>query len=147
MLAPLDIERCYRHEDGASEDDGMGGNLVYPTPHPQFYPQYPTANAMQPFYQQPQSYPPQHFLPPPHGLGFNPYPYPMANGFTHTPLPRPLPRPQPQTRKATDSKARNKARKARHRLKTRQGPLTIPYLALLCRVLQNCIFIATTMAG
>ncbi len=41
------------YEDGASEDVGMGGGLVYPTPPSHFYPQYPTANAMLPYYQQP----------------------------------------------------------------------------------------------
>jgi hypothetical protein len=52
------------YEDGASEDDGMGGDLIYPTPPPHFYPQYLTLNALHPFYQQPQPYPPQQFLPP-----------------------------------------------------------------------------------
>ncbi len=36
-------------EDGASEDDGMGGDLIYPTSSPPSYPQYPTANDLQPF--------------------------------------------------------------------------------------------------
>jgi hypothetical protein len=44
---------------GASEDDGMGGDLIYPTSPPPSYPQYPTANAMQPFYPPHQPYPPQ----------------------------------------------------------------------------------------
>jgi hypothetical protein len=134
------------YEDGASEDVGMGGDLVYPTPptHTHFYPQYPTANAMLPYYQQPQ--PSSHqFLPPPLlALGSTPTPTPWPMVSTHTPLP--LHR-HPQTRKATNSKARNKARKARHRLKRRRGPLTIPSLAPLCLALQNCTFIATTMAG
>jgi hypothetical protein len=46
---------------GASEDDGMEGDLIYP---PKTYPQYPTANTMQPYYPPPRPQP-QHFLPPP----------------------------------------------------------------------------------
>ena len=58
---------------GASEDDVMEGDLIYP---PQTYPQYPTANTVQPYYPPPTPQP-QHFLPPPPGLGYqpnNPYP-------------------------------------------------------------------------
>ncbi len=36
------------YEFGASEDDVMGGELIYPNPPPQSYTQYPTANALQP---------------------------------------------------------------------------------------------------
>ncbi len=82
------------YEYGASEDDGtMGGDIIYPTPSPPSYPQYPTANAMQPFYPPHQPYPPQQFLPPPPGLGFHPYPYPMANGFYPSPPPAVAPAP------------------------------------------------------
>jgi hypothetical protein len=144
------------YENGASEDDGMGGESLYPTFSPPSYPQYPTANAMQPYYPPHQPYLPQQFLPPPPGLGFNPYPYPMANGFypsamgfTPTLLPLlPLPLPtHPQTRKATDRKAVRKTRKARHRLRQRQGHLTPTSLVPLCLALLNCTFIATSMAG
>ncbi len=62
------------YEDGASEDDDMGGDAIYSTSPPPSYPQYPTANAMQAYYPPNQPYPPQQFLPPPPGLGFNPYP-------------------------------------------------------------------------
>ncbi len=115
------------YEDGPSEDDGMGGDSPYPTfPQPS-YPQYPTANAtMQPYYPPQQPYPPQQFLQPPPGLGFNPYPtpWPMVFTFTLTPLLLlPLPT-HPQTRKATDRKAIRKTRKAKHRLRQRQGLLT-----------------------
>ena len=57
--------------DGASEDDGMRGDWdqLYPSPPQPTYPQYPTANSMQPYYPQPQPYPPQQFLPPPLALG------------------------------------------------------------------------------
>jgi hypothetical protein len=63
------------YEDGASEDDGMwGGDIIYPTSL--------TANAMQSYYPPHQpTYPPQQCLPPPPGLGCNPYPYPLTNGF------------------------------------------------------------------
>ncbi len=93
----------------------MEGDLVYP---PKTYPRYPTVNTVQPYYPPPTP-PPHHFLPPPSdGLGFPPnhYPYyPMANGYQY-----PYPslhlhlHPPHQTRKATDSKVRSKARKARH---------------------------------
>ena len=70
------------YEDGASEDVGMGGDLVCPTPPTHFYTQYPTANAMLPYYQQPNHILPTNFYPPPPGLGFNPYPNPpIVNGF------------------------------------------------------------------
>jgi hypothetical protein len=138
-----------RYDDGASEDDGMGGDSLYPTfPQPS-YPQYPTANAMQPYYPPHQPYPPQQYLPPPPGLGFNPYPtpWPMVFTLTLTPLlPLPLPT-HPQTRKATDKKAIRKPRKARHRLRQRQGHLTPTSLVPLCLTLLNCTFIATSMAG
>jgi hypothetical protein len=137
------------YEDGVSKDDGMGGDSLYPTfPQPS-YPQYLTANAMQPYYPPHQPYPPQQFIPPPPGLGFNPYPYPMANGFTLTLpplLPLPLPT-HPQTRKATDRKEIRKTRKARHRLRQRQGHLTPISLVPLCLALLNCTFIAASMAG
>ena len=83
--------------DGASEDDGMRGDWdhIYPTPPQPSHPQYPTANSMQPYYPQPQSYPPQQFLPPPPGLGYNPYPHPMANGFYPYPPPATAPAPAP----------------------------------------------------
>jgi hypothetical protein len=139
--------------EGASEDDGMGGDQIYPTYPAPSYPTYPTANAMQPFYPPQQQYPPQQFLPPPPGLGFNPYPYPMANGYYPYPppllplrLPLRLP-PQPQTRKATDRKALRKTRKVRHSLKEREGHLTPTSLVPLCLALLNCTIIATSMAG
>jgi hypothetical protein len=71
----------------------MGGDLIYP---PQNYPQYPTANSMQPYYYpRPTPYL-QQFLPLPPGLGFSPYPYPIANGFyPYTPPPAPAPVPAP----------------------------------------------------
>jgi hypothetical protein len=81
------------YEDGASEDDGMGWDSLYQTFSPPSNPQYPTANAMQPYYPPHQPYPPQQFLPPPPGLGFNPYPYPMANGFYPYPSPAVAPAP------------------------------------------------------
>ncbi len=83
------------YEDGASENDGMGGDLIYPTSPPPSYPQYPTANAMQTYYPPHQPYPPQQCLPPPPGLGFNPYPYPMANGFYPYAYPPPAAAPAP----------------------------------------------------
>ncbi len=101
------------YEDGASEDDCMGGDLIYPTSPPRSYPQYPTANAMQRYYPPHQPYPPQHFLPPPPGLGFNPYPYPMANAFYPYPSTAVAPAPAyspPQTRKATDRCQRSRCR-------------------------------------
>jgi hypothetical protein len=136
------------YENEASEDDGMGGDLVYPIPPPHFYNQYPTANALLPFCQQPHSSPPQQFLPPALGSTLTPIPWPILFYYTPLAMPFPLPLPQhPQTRKGTDSKARNKARKARHRLKRKRGPLTTPYLAPLCLALRNFTSIATTMAG
>ena len=47
--------------DGASEDDGMRGDWdqIYPNPPQPSYPQYPTANSMQPYHPQPQPYPPR----------------------------------------------------------------------------------------
>ncbi len=67
--------------EGASEDDVMEGDLIYP---PQTYPHYPTVNTVQPSYPPPTPSP--HFLPPSPGLGFPPnhYPYyPMANGYQY----------------------------------------------------------------
>ncbi len=106
------LEGC---EDGASEDDGMGGDLVYPTPHPQFYPQYPTANTMQPFYQQPQSYPPQHFLPPPPWPWLQPIPLPHGQWFLPIPpFPGPCPCPCPSPfRQERQQTARQETRQER----------------------------------
>jgi hypothetical protein len=92
-------ENLEGYENGASEDDGMGGDLIYPTPPPQsYFSPYRKRNAT--------------FLPTSLDLGFNPYPYPMAKGFILTlptllPLLLPLPA-YPQTRKATDKKATRK---------------------------------------
>jgi hypothetical protein len=136
-------------EDGASEDDGMGGgDSFYPTfPQPS-YPQYPTANAMQPYYPPHRPYPPQQFLPPPLALisTLTPTRWPMVFTLTLPPLPLPLPT-HPQTRKTTDRKEIRKTRKARHRLRRRQGHLTPTSLVPLCLVLLNCTFVATSMAG
>jgi hypothetical protein len=74
------------YEDGASEGDGMGGDLLYPQPS---YPTYPTANAMQPYYPH-QPYPPQQFLPPPLAL-FQPLPLPHGKWFLPLPSPRGCP--------------------------------------------------------
>jgi hypothetical protein len=102
----------------------LGGDLVYPTPPPPTFTlntllQTPCSHITS----NPNHILPTTFYPPILALGstLTPTPWPMVS--THTPLP--LHR-HPQTRKATDSKARNKARKARHRLKRRRGPLTIP---------------------
>ena len=124
---------------GASEDDVMEGDLIYPPPT---YPQYPTANTVQPYYPPPTPQP-QHFLPPPPGLGYqpnNPYPYyPMADGYQYPYT--------PPTRKATDSKARNKARKASISLRRRRAPLTSTYLVPPSPALLNNTSIVTFMAG
>ena len=135
--------------EGASEDDGMGGDQIYPTYPAPSYPTYPTANAMQPFYPPQQQYPPQQFLPPPLALVSTPTPtlWQMVTTLTPPPLlPLRLP-PQPQTRKATDRKAIRKTRKARHSLRKRQGHLTPTSLVPLCLALLNCTIIATSMAG
>ena len=45
-------------EDGEIEDEGMmAGDSIYPMSPPPSYPQYPTANAMQPYYPPHQPYP------------------------------------------------------------------------------------------
>jgi hypothetical protein len=148
--APLDLDaysfagNIEGYGDGASEDDDMGGDLIYPTSPPPSYPQYPTANAMQPFYPPHQPYPSQQFLPPPPWPWFQPLPLPHGQWF----LPLPFHRcchcaPHPQT----DRKAIKKTRKARHRLRQRQGPLTSTSHVPLCLALQNCTSIATSMAG
>ena len=136
--------------DGASEDDGMRADWdqIYPTPPQPSYPQYPTANSMQPYYPQPQPYPPQQFLPPPPGLGYNPYPHPMANGFyPYSPLATALLLPLPQTIKATDREATKETRKTRPSLRKRRAHLTPIYPVPLCLALLNCTSIATSMAG
>jgi hypothetical protein len=98
------------YEDGASEDDGIGGDSIYPTSPPPSYPKYPTANAMQPYYPPHQLYPPQQCLPPPLALGSTLTPTPWRMVFTLT-LPQLLPLPNhPQTRKATDKKVTKKTR-------------------------------------
>jgi hypothetical protein len=100
-------------EEGASEDDVMGGDLIYP---PQTHPQYPTANSMQPYYPQPPPYPLQ-LLPPP-GLGFPPYyPYPMANGFypyTPPPAPAPAPAPAPSDKKGSRQQGKKQCKKGQN---------------------------------
>ncbi len=131
------------YEDGTSEDDSMGGDLIYPPSPPPTYPIYPTANAMQPYY------PPHQFLPSPLALSstLTPTPWPMVFTLTLLPLlPLPLPT-HPQTRKAADRKATRKTRKTRHRLRQRQGHLTPTSLVPLCLALLNCTSIATSMAG
>ncbi len=131
---------------GASEDDAMEGDLIYP---PQTYPQYPTANAVQPYYPPPTPQP-QNFLPPPLALDTNPTtltpitPWPMATNTPTPPLHLP---PHHQTRKATDSKARSKARKASISLGRRRAPLTPTYLVPPSPALLNNTSIVTFMAG
>jgi hypothetical protein len=78
--------------------------------------------------------------PTPWQMAFNP-PLP-----TWLPLLLPLPT-QPQTRKSPNRKAIRMTRKARHRLRQRQGPLTPTSLVPLGLALLNCTFIATSMAG
>jgi hypothetical protein len=72
-------------EEGASEDDVMEGDLVYP---PQTHPPYPTVNTAQQSYYPPPTPPPYHFLPPSPGLDWIPTtpitPWPMG---TNTPTP------------------------------------------------------------
>jgi hypothetical protein len=89
------------------------------------------------------------FYQPPLALDSTTTPTPWPMGFTliiPPLLPLPLPT-QPQTRKATDRKATNKTRKARHRLRQRQGHLTPTSLVPLCLALLNCTSITTSMAG
>ncbi len=57
------------YEDGASEDDGMGEDSIYPTSPPPPYP-----NTLLPMPCNPISLLTNLIL-------LNPYPYPMANGF------------------------------------------------------------------
>ncbi len=119
-----EISKGEGYEDRASEDDGMGGDLIYPTPPPQSNTHYPTANAMQPFYHQVQPYPTPQFLPPSPGLGFNAYPYPMANGFY--PYPPPLapalaPAPSPSDKKGNRQKGNKKDKKDKTPPKAKTG--------------------------
>ena len=111
-------------EDGEIEDEGMmGGDPIYPMSPPPSYPQYPTANAMQPYYPPHQPYPPQQFLPPPPGLGFNPYPYPMANGFYPYPPPAVAPAPAPSLpdKKGNRQKGNKKDKKGQTPPKAKTG--------------------------
>jgi hypothetical protein len=122
---------------GASEDDVMKGDLIYP---PQTYPQYPTANTVQPSYPPPTPQP-QHFLPPSPGPIT---PWPMDTNIPTLPLHL---LPHHQTRKATDSKARSQARKARTSLKRRLAPLTLNFLVPPSPALLKNTYIVTFMAG
>jgi hypothetical protein len=106
--------------EGASEDGVMGGDLIYP---PKTNLQYPTANSMQPYYPQHHhtlnnSY---HHSP---GLGFPPYPYPMANGFypyTSPPVPAPAPSPAPSDKKDFRQQGKKQGKKGQNQPKEKTG--------------------------
>jgi hypothetical protein len=113
----------------------MGGDLIYPTFPPPSYPQYPTANAMQPYYPPHQPYSPPQFLPPLPGLGFNPYPYPMANGFyPYYPTLAPAPAYPPSDKKGNRRKGNKKDKKGQTPPKAKTGtPNTnLPRTSLFC---------------
>jgi hypothetical protein len=78
---------------------------------------------MQPYYPPHQPYPPQQFLPPPPGLGFNPYLYPMANGFYPYPSPvvAPAPAPSPPDKKGNRQKGNKKDKKGQTLPKAKTG--------------------------
>jgi hypothetical protein len=133
--------------EGASEDDVMGGDLIYPT---QIYPQYPTANSMQPCLLPSTTIPSTILttppwpwlltLPLPHGRWF------LSLHPPHLPPHRPPHRPQPlplQTRKVLDSKAT----KDRTSKKRRRAALAPTSLALLSRARSSCTSIVTSMVG
>ena len=142
-------------EDGASEDDCMmGGDLIYPMSPPPSYPHHHTPNTLRPTPCNLITLPTNLILlnksyHPPLALGLTPTPTPWPIVFTLT-LPPLLPLrlpPHPQTRQATDRKAIRKTRKARHRLRLRQGPLTPTSLLPLCLALPNCTSIASHFHG
>jgi hypothetical protein len=105
------------YEDGASEDDGMGGHSIYPTS-----PHHHTPNTLLPMPCNPITLLTNltllhNFYHPPLVSTLTPYPWSMGFTLTLPPLlPLSLPT-HPQTRKATDRKATKKTRKARHRLR------------------------------
>ena len=128
--------------EGASEDDVMEGDLVYP---PQTYSSYPTVNTVQPYYP-PTTPPPPIFYHPPLALDSHPtitptILWPMG---TNTPTPSLLLHLHPphQTRKATNNRLRSKAKKAERR----RAPLTPTSRVPPSPDLQNCISIVTSMA-
>ncbi len=106
---------------GASEDDVTEGDLIYP---PQTYPQYPTANTVQPYYGYPPRTPqPQHFLPPPPGLGFLPNHYPyysMANGYQY-PYTPPAPASASSDKKINRQQGKKLGKKGQHQPKEKTG--------------------------
>jgi hypothetical protein len=101
---------------GASEDDVMEGDLIYP---PQPYPQYPTANTVQPYYPTP-TLQPQNILPPPPGTPYH-YPYyPMANGYQY-PYTPPAPAPAPSDKKGNRQQGKKQGKKGQHQPKEKTG--------------------------
>jgi hypothetical protein len=131
---------------GVSEDDVMEGDLIYPPPKR-------TLNTPPPIQCNlitlPQHHNPKPSYHPPlalvsHSTTTHTTPWSMG---TNTPtLPLHLPPPH-QTRKATDSKARSKVRKASISLRGRRTPLTPTSLVPPSPALLNNTLIVTFMAG
>jgi hypothetical protein len=103
---------------------------------PQPYTQYPTVNALQPYYPPQQAYPPQSYLTPPPGLGFPPYYiYPMTNAFyPYHPPPAVALAPAPATsdKKGNRQKGNKKHEKGQTQPKEKTGTpnTTLPRTSL-----------------